>query len=123
MNYQPRHITNRLKKALEVTPIVFLNGARQTGKSTLVQEIAPQIGKPDHPAQYVTFDRPTYMAAASAAPEAFLTGFGLPLIIDEVQMVPELFRALKVVVDELRTAEKANANGRYLLTQLATLFA
>lgn len=123
MKYQPRHITKRLKKALEVTPIVFLNGARQTGKSTLVQEIAPQIGKPDHPAQYVTFDRPTYMAAASSAPEAFLTGFDLPLIIDEVQMVPELFRALKVVVDELRTAEKANANGRYLLTGSANILA
>ena len=123
MSYQPRHITNRLKKALEVTPIVFLNGARQTGKSTLVQEIAPQIGKSDHPAQYVTFDRPTYMAAASAAPEAFLTGYNLPLIIDEVQMVPELFRALKVVVDELRIAEKANSNGRYLLTGSANILA
>ena len=123
MEYHPRHITNRLKKALEVTPIVFLNGARQTGKSTLVREIAPKIGKPDHPAQYVTFDRPTYMAAASAAPEAFLTGYDLPLIIDEVQMVPELFRALKVVVDELRTAEKGNANGRYLLTGSANILA
>lgn len=123
IKYQHRHITNRLKKALEVTPIVFLNGARQTGKSTLVQEIAPQIGKPDHPAQYVTFDRPTYMAAASAAPEAFLTGYDLPLIIDEVQMVPELFRALKVVVDELRTDKKANVNGRYLLTGSANILA
>lgn len=123
MQYQTRHITNRLKKALEVTPIVFLNGARQTGKSTLVQEIAPQIGKFGHPAQYVTFDRPTYMAAASAAPEAFLTGYDLPLIIDEVQMVPELFRTLKVVVDELRTVENANANGRYLLTGSANILA
>lgn len=123
MKYQTRHITNRLKKALEVTPIVFLNGARQTGKSTLVQEIAPQIGKFGHPAQYVTFDRPTYMAAASAAPEAFLTGYDLPLIIDEVQMVPELFRTLKVVVDELRTVENANVNGRYLLTGSANILA
>lgn len=123
MKYQHRHITNHLKKALEVTPIVFLNGARQTGKSTLVQELAPQIGKTDHPAQYVTFDRPTYMAAASAAPEAFLTGYDSPLIIDEVQMVPELFRALKVVVDELRIAEKANANGKYLLTGSANILA
>src|SRR5258708_26226369 len=123
MKYQLRHITNRLKKALEVTHVVFLNGARQTGKSTLVQEIAPQIGKPDHPAQYVTFDRPTYMAAASAAPEAFLTGYDLPLIIDEVQMVPELFRALKVVADELRVGEKPKTNGRYLLGGSANILA
>jgi uncharacterized protein len=123
LQYQVRHITNRLKKAMHVSPIVFLNGARQTGKSTLVQEIAPQIGKPDHPAQYVTFDRPTYVAAASAAPEAFLTGYDLPLIIDEVQMVPELFRALKVVVDELRITEHDSANGKYLLTGSANILA
>ncbi len=63
------------------------------------------------------------MAAASAAPEAFLTGYNLPLIIDEVQLVPELFRALKVVVDELRTTENANANGKYLLTGSANILA
>ena len=41
-----------------------------------------------------------------SAPEAFLTGYDLPLIIDEVQMVPELFRALKVVVDQQRLDDK-----------------
>jgi predicted AAA+ superfamily ATPase len=45
------------------------------------------------------------------------------LIIDEVQLVPELFRALKVVVDELRLQDKANANGRYLLTGSANILA
>jgi predicted AAA+ superfamily ATPase len=121
VEYQNRHITNRLEKALETTPIVFLNGARQTGKSTLVQQLAPRIGKFGHPAQYVTFDRPTYVAAASAAPEAFLTSYDPPLIIDEVQMVPELFRTLKVIVDELRGS--GNANGKYLLTGSANILA
>ena len=123
MSYQPRHITQRLKNALKISPVVFLNGARQSGKSTLVQELAPQIGQSDHPAQYVTFDRPTYMAAATAAPEAFLTGYDLPLIIDEVQMVPELFRALKVVIDELRRTDNTGANGKYLLTGSANILA
>lgn len=123
MNYFNRHITKRIKEALKVSPIVFLNGARQTGKSTLVQTLAPQIGKNSQPAQYVTFDRPTQMAAASSAPEAFLTSFDLPLIIDEVQLVPELFRALKVVADEARFADKENANGQYLLTGSANILA
>ncbi len=102
---------------------MFLNGARQTGKSTLVSSLAPQIGKGKDPAQYVTFDRPTYMAAASSAPEAFLTAYALPLIIDEVQMVPELFRALKVVVDASRLSDSTNANGQYLLTGSANILA
>lgn len=123
MDYFSRHITQRMKDALKLSPIVFLNGARQTGKSTLVQTLAPQIGSGDQPAQYVTFDRPTQMAAASAAPEAFLTSFDLPLIIDEVQLVPGLFRALKVVADEMRLKDKANANGRYLLTGSANILA
>lgn len=63
------------------------------------------------------------MAAASAAPEAFLTSFEVSMIIDEVQLVPELFRPLKVVPDELRLKDKANSNGRYLLTGSANILA
>lgn len=123
MSYYPRHIKPRIIDALKVSPIVFLNGARQTGKSTLVQGISEQIGRNDQPATYVTFDRPTVMAAATAAPEAFLSAYENPLIIDEVQMVPEIFRALKVVVDEQRLKNKAVANGKYLLTGSANILA
>ncbi len=123
MDYLNRHITPRLKESLKASPVVYLNGARQTGKTTLAKTIAPQMGKNNHPAEYLTFDRPTLMAAASAAPEAFLTGYDLPMIIDEVQLVPELFRALKVVIDELRLTDKENANGKYLLTGSANILA
>ena len=123
MNYLNRHITKRIKEALKVSPVVYLNGARQTGKSTLARTIAPQIGKNNQPAEYLTFDRPTLMAAASAAPESFLTGYDSPVIIDEVQLVPELFRALKLVVDEMRLTDKENANGKYLLTGSANMLA
>jgi predicted AAA+ superfamily ATPase len=123
MNYLNRHITKRIKDALKVSPVVYLNGARQTGKSTLARTIAPQIGKNNQPAEYLTFDRPTLMAAASAAPESFLTGYDSPVIIDEVQLVPELFRALKLVVDEMRLTDKENANGKYLLTGSANMLA
>jgi uncharacterized protein len=118
-----RHITSRLLDALNISPIVFLNGIRQSGKSTLVQNLRDSIGSKDNPAAYVSFDRPTQMAAAASAPERFLSFYEDTLIIDEVQMVPELFRALKVVVDELRLNDKTHANGRYLLTGSANILA
>lgn len=93
-----RHIRNKLLKALEVSPIVFLNGPHQAGKSTLVQSIA----KKEYPAEYVTFDSTTQMAAAANAPTSYIKEREGALIIDEVQLVPEIFRALKEVVDELR---------------------
>src|SRR5437763_316940 len=111
----PRKITPKILDALNVSPVVFLNGARQSGKSTLVQGIAGEIGE-DGPAAYVSMDSPTQMAGAAAAPEAFLTAHRNSVIIDEVQLVPELFRALKIVVDDLRLTNKAKANGKYLLT-------
>lgn len=123
MKTLPRHITSRLLDALGVSPVVFLNGIRQSGKSTLVQNLRDSIGSKDNPAAYVSFDRPTQMAAAESAPERFLSFYEDTLIIDEVQMVPELFRALKVVVDELRLKDKTHANGRYLLTGSANILA
>jgi len=118
-----RNITPGILNALSVSPIVFLNGPRQSGKSTLVQGISSTIGKDGKPAAYVSFDRPTQLAAATAAPEAFLTANSGSMIIDEVQLAPELFRALKVVVDEARLHDKAHANGSYLLTGSANILA
>lgn len=123
METQPRFITQHLLAALKVSPIAFLNGARQSGKSTLVQTNLDKIGTEERPARYVSFDKPTQMAAAAAAPESFLTMYQNTLVIDEVQLVPELFRSLKVVVDEVRLNDKVNANGRYLLTGSANILA
>lgn len=114
-----RHIKVRLIKALGASPVVFLNGPRQAGKSTLVQSIA----KNEHPADYVTFDSTTQMAAAATAPESYLKGRKGALIIDEVQLVPEIFRALKLVVDELRQEHGSKLYGRFLLTGSANIMA
>jgi len=67
MTTHPRFITKRLLDALQISPVVFLNGARQTGKSTLVQCNLNEIGTSERPANYVSFDRPTQMSAAAAA--------------------------------------------------------
>jgi uncharacterized protein len=114
-----RHLKNNLLAALDAHPVVFLNGARQVGKSTLVQELA----KKDFPAAYVTFDSTMQMAAAASSPTTYLRERKSALIIDEVQLVPEVFRALKTVVDELRQEQKGSVKGRFLLTGSANIMA
>ncbi|MCD6364248.1 MAG: ATP-binding protein, partial [Planctomycetes bacterium] len=107
----PRHISSRLLQALADTPVVLLHGARQTGKSTLIQQITSH----EYPARYLTFDHTATLAAASADPEGFLAGLDGPAALDEVQRVPELFLAIKADVDRNRRP------GRYLLTGSANV--
>jgi predicted AAA+ superfamily ATPase len=71
----------------------------------------------------VTFDEATMLGAAEANPESFLRAYEGRLILDEVQMVPDLFRVLKILADEARLANKVTANGRYLLTGSANIMA
>ena len=101
-----RNIAANLLEALSDSPVVLLNGARQTGKSTLVQWLATA----HHPARYVTLDDATALAAARSDPAGFLAGFEGPLVLDEVQRAPDLFLALKAEVDRKRQP------GRFLLT-------
>jgi predicted AAA+ superfamily ATPase len=119
MKTTPRKLTDNLLFALKNHPVVFLNGPRQAGKSTLVQH----LNKKDFPAGYVSFDNATQMAAAASSPESFLKSRKGAMIIDEVQIVPEIFRALKLVVDEIRLKDKKHSNGRFLLTGSANIMA
>lgn len=107
-----RHITPLLLAALADTPVVLLNGARQTGKSTLVKAIAEN----EFPAQYLTLDDFSILAAVRRDPAGFLAGLDGPVIIDEVQKAPELFVAIKAAVDRKRQP------GRFLLTGSASIF-
>ncbi|MFL6233270.1 MAG: ATP-binding protein [Thermoanaerobaculia bacterium] len=105
----PRNLTPILGDALGDRPVVLLNGARQVGKSTLVQSLAGEG------AQYLTLDDPTVLAAATQDPAGFVVGLGGPAILDEVQRAPELFLALKAAVDRDRRP------GRFLLTGSANV--
>jgi hypothetical protein len=119
MKQTPRKLADKVLLALKNNPVVFLNGPRQAGKSTLAQLLASK----DFPAEYITFDNATQMAAASASPESFLKLRKGAVILDEVQMVPDIFRALKLVVDDLRLKDKSHSNGRFLLTGSANIMA
>jgi uncharacterized protein len=106
-----RNLLPAITAALADRPVVLLHGPRQTGKSTLATAAAPS-------ARYLTFDDLTLVGAAAADPRGFLDGLAdsAPVILDEVQRVPDLFPAIKAIVDRDRTP------GRFLLTGSANIY-
>ena len=106
-----RNISPKIIESLSDTPVVMLNGARQTGKSTLAKAIINE----KHIGRYVTLDDATVLAAAKHDPVGFLSGLGESVVIDEIQRAPELFVAIKADVDRNRKP------GRYLLTGSANV--
>jgi uncharacterized protein len=105
-----RHAQRGVYAALGDTRVVVINGARQTGKSTLARIVAGTF--PGSELRYL--DEAPVRAAAQADPSLFVRHDGL-LVIDEVQRVPDLFLAIKHEVD---TDPRP---GRFLLTGSARL--
>lgn len=105
LNYISRNIEANLRAAVAYRPVVLLNGARQTGKSTLVKYLS-EVGA----GQYYTFDDFTLLASVQNDPEGFIAGLQGPVIIDEIQRVPKLFVAIKKQVDRNREP------GQFILT-------
>ncbi len=88
-----------LVRALESMPVVALIGSRQVGKTTLALEVAREI---DKPVTHIDLESDADFNKLTDA-EAYLGRFdGQLLIIDEVQRKPDLFRLLRVIVDERR---------------------
>jgi len=104
--FVPRNLTALLNRSLKISPVVVLQGARQTGKSTLVQTLEVN----DKPIRYVSLDEAPVLAAATRDPVSFVASVTSTLVIDEVQRVPDLFLAIKTEVDRNRQP------GRFLLT-------
>jgi len=106
-----RNIRKSILESLQDTPVVFIQGARQTGKSTLVRHIADT----EYPADYLTLDDMGILSAAQQDPQGFLSSLSTPVILDEVQRVPELFQSIKMLVDRDRKP------GRFILTGSANV--
>jgi predicted AAA+ superfamily ATPase len=107
LQYLSMWITRKYEKTLAALsrqfPAVVLTGARQVGKTSLVRRVFP-----DH--TYVSLDLPAAAEQAENSPSRFLGDYSEPLVIDEVQYAPTLFRHLKVKIDEDKRP------GRYVLT-------
>ena len=99
-----RAIEPRLLHSAKTRPVVVLTGARQTGKTSTFLRLFPHYS-------FVSLDLPTEAEQAEKEPGRFLQRHPPPVIIDEVQYAPRLFRHLKVAVDANRSR-----NGQFLLT-------
>jgi predicted AAA+ superfamily ATPase len=107
----PRHATAVVEQALADTRVVLVNGARQCGKSTLVAQVGAARN-----AEWRSLDRAATREAARYDPTGFVAG-DRPLVVDEVQRVPDLLLAIKEQVDA------DPRPGRFLLTGSARLLA
>ncbi len=106
-----RHLEPMILESLAGFPAVLVTGARQVGKSTLVQSICKRKWK----AVYLTLDDRNLLDAALTDPDGFIAAHPGPVAIDEVQRAPDLLRAIKLQVDRHRKP------GRFLLTGSANV--
>jgi hypothetical protein len=109
MKVLPRLAASALAHAARVMPVTVVTGARQTGKSTLVRDLAPAGERP-----YFTLDDLDVLEQALGAPDD-LVARAERLTLDEVQRAPQILLAVKRAVDRRRRA------GRFLLTGSANL--
>src|SRR3989338_11252173 len=101
--YKERLITNRLRCLVLAFPVVVVTGARQTGKSTLLAHIFPDI-------ELIVFDSAVDLTGARRDADMFLDNHPAPVILDEIQYAPEVVSAIK------RRVDKNRRPGLYVLT-------
>lgn len=99
-----RDVQSRLQRSAKTRPVIVLTGARQTGKTSTLLRLFPNHA-------FVSLDLPTEAEQAEKDPRSFLQRHPAPVIIDEVQYAPGLFRHLKAEVDTHRSR-----TGQFLLT-------
>ena len=90
-----RKITPHLLETARYFPVVTIMGPRQSGKTTLARNIFPNY-------MYVNLEDKTSRDIAMSDPKAFFELYKPPVIIDEVQRVPELLSSIQVLADETR---------------------
>ena len=102
--YYLREIGTRILQLSKQYPALILTGARQTGKTTLLKRLFPHCN-------YVSLDLPSLAEQAEHDPQEFLLNNPCPVIIDEAQYAPALFRHLKVAIDQNR-----DSAGQFIVT-------
>lgn len=93
MKYIERSIEDIVLRSDRTFKCVLVTGARQTGKSTMLKKLFPDR-------KYVSLDDPFIEEQAREQPNMFMMLNQPPVIFDEIQRSPELFRYIKVKCDE-----------------------
>lgn len=89
-----RTLSTTINQVSKVFPVLLLTGPRQVGKTTLLEDCA------DSGRRYVTLDDLEQRTLARTDPALFLQKHKPPVIIDEIQYAPQLFSAIKIIVDK-----------------------
>jgi predicted AAA+ superfamily ATPase len=106
-----RNAEKLLRETFADTPVAVIQGARQTGKSTLIEMVSR-----DFNIKYISLDDPAALTVAKSDPIGFVNQYSDgTLAIDELQLCPELLRAVKLSVDQNRRP------ARFVLTGSADL--
>jgi len=90
--YYKRHADETIEKLSKMFGAVLVTGARQVGKTTLLQEVASD-------ARYVTLDDKIQLASAFEQSNTFFKDNPPPVFVDEVQYAPNLFPQIKIILD------------------------
>ena len=102
--YIKREIESTIDAMLKQGKVVLVTGARQVGKTTVLKQ---HLG---NSFDYVSMENPRDYLLAKQDAVLFFNSHSLPLVVDEVQRVPELFSPVKWVVDQ------SDEKGRIVLT-------
>lgn len=103
MGYIRRTIEATVEKAATMFPVVLITGARQVGKTTLLKHLKGELS-------YLTLDDPILLQSATEEPGRFFKMSSLPIIVDEIQHEPNLFRHIKMIADQ------SQEKGQFYLT-------
>lgn len=116
MDLIPRHLTAKVARTLQTSRVINIVGPRQTGKTTLVRDMLQT-------ARFLNLDDEGLMSSLALDPFGQLSMVaaeagkaGLPVVIDEVQRLPQITLALKRIVDQDRRP------GQFVLTGSSDVF-
>ena len=93
---KPRVLARTILKALKSFPAIVVTGPRQSGKTTLLKMLFAKTHR------FVTLEDPDIRMRAKEDPLHFLDQYQPPVIIDEIQYVPELLSYIKTRIDQNR---------------------
>ena len=99
-----RSAIKSIRELLKLFPCVAILGARQVGKSFLLKQLFPKT-------RIYDFEDEDDLSLAQASVKTFIQSSDIPLVIDEAQLLPELFKSLRVEIDKNR-----KKNGRFIIT-------